>query len=122
MDKRIIDLLLADNALQALIGDNIYLAPTSYLGECIVYQWLPVSSDRIKRLDKLEINIITETQSKGFKIEKRLKELLLTLGDKPLMDGIQDCNLNGGGNLFDYERQKNHRILYFYILSKEDIQ
>lgn len=121
MDERIIELLSSDAELQSLIGDNIYLAPTSYLGECIMYQWLPVSSDRIKRLDRFEINIITNTQTKGFQIEKRLKELLLTLGDTPLMEGVQNCYLNGGGNLFDYERQKNHRILYFYIISKEDI-
>lgn len=121
--NEIITLLDTDKVLNNLLGDkHIFLAPTNYTGEAIIYSWLPVSSDKIKRLDKLEINVITDTQLKGIQIEQRLKEVLLTLGDTPLVPGIHDVNLNGGGNLYDYERQKNHRILYFYITSREDIE
>lgn len=118
--KQVLNILNQDAELTNLIGKNhIYLAPTNYTGEAIVYSFVPVSSDKIKRLDRLEMNVITDTASKGFEIEERLKHLLLTFGDQPLLNGIQDCYLNGGGNIFDYERQKYHKILYFYILSKE---
>lgn len=117
--KQILKILNEDAEIKQLIGEHIFLSPTSYTGEAIVFSFVPVSSDKIKRLDRMEINIITETASKGFEIEERLKQLLLTFGDQPLLNGIQDCYLNGGGSLYDFERQKYHRILYFYILSKE---
>lgn len=97
----------------------MYATPCTYRGNCITYNWLPVTSDKIKTTDKLEMHIITDTMLDSVPVEARVKELLLTLGDEPLSGEIRNAYLNGGGNLFDEERQKNHRILYFYILAKE---
>ena len=91
---KLIQLLKNDEQIVALLGgSHIYATPCTYRGNCIVYNWMPVTSDTVKTTDRLELNIITDT--------------------------IRNVYLNGGGNLFDEERQKNHRILYFYILKKE---
>lgn len=117
---KLIQLLQDDEKLAALLGGkHIYATPCTYRGSCVVYNWLPVTSDKIKTTDKLEIHIITDTILESVPIEERIKELLLTFGDEPLSGDIRNVYLNGGGNLFDEERQKNHRILYLYILTKE---
>lgn len=117
---KLIQILKNDEQLAALLGGNhVYATPCTYRGNCITYNWLPVTSDKIKTTDKLEMHIITDTILDSVAVEERVKELLLTLGDEPLSGEIRDVYLNGGGNLFDEERQKNHRILYFYILVKE---
>lgn len=119
MIKEILDILENDEILNQLIDNNIFSKPSSYTGECVLYSWIPVASNKIKRTDKLEINVVTETIEKGIQIEERLKQLLLTFADKPLSDSIKEVELNGGGLIYDYERRKYHRILYFYVLSRE---
>lgn len=117
---KLIQLLKNDEQIVALLGgSHVYATPCTYRGNCIVYNWMPVTSDSVKTTDRLELNIITDTILDSIAIEDRVKELLLTLGDEPLDSEIRNVYLNGGGNLFDEERQKNHRILYFYILKKE---
>lgn len=116
----LIRILKDDKQLASLLGGvHVYATPCTYKGDCIVYNWVPVRSDKIKTTDKLELHIITSTILDSVAIEARVKELLLTIGDEPLTENIREVFLNGGGNLFDEERQKNHRILYFYILAKE---
>ena len=120
MIEEIVSILRNDDGLtQLLNGNHVYASPCTFKGDCIVYNLVPVNADKIKATDKLEIQIITDTILKGAAIESRIKELLLTLGDEPLTANIREVYLNGGGSLFDEERQKNHKILYFYILTKE---
>lgn len=120
MIKEIIGLLRNDEGLISLLGgQHVYATPCTYKGNCIVYDWVPVSSDKIKGTDKLEVNIVVDTVEQAAEIESRLKEILLTFGDEPLSQNIREVFLNGGGSLFDESRQKIHRILYFYILYKE---
>ena len=120
MIEEIVSILRNDEGLTQLLNCNhVYASPCTFKGDCIVYNLVPVNADKIKTTDKLEIQIITDTILKGAAIESRIKELLLTFGDEPLTANIREVYLNGGGSLFDEERQKNHKILYFYILTKE---
>ena len=118
--KEVISMLRHDTELSRLLGGNhIYTTPSTYLGNSIVYSWNAVNSDKIKTTDRLEIHIIADTLKLCAELESRIKQLLLSFGDEPLTANVLEVVLNGGGYLFDEERQKHHKILYFYILSKE---
>ena len=118
--EQVVSLMRNDAKLAEMLqGNHIYATPSIYLGNSIVYDWIPVSSDKIIGTYKLEVQIITDTMLQGAAIESRLKELLLTFGDEPLTNDILQVWINGGGSLYDEERQKLHKIIYFYILAKE---
>jgi len=118
----ILNILKTDNQLISLIGSaaNIYPMETTYTGECIIYEIVPLSDDRITQHNRLQIHIIAKTMAKAIDIEKRVKQLILTMADTPLTTNILKVILNGGGTLYDGERQKHHRILYFEILSRSE--
>lgn len=116
----IISLLRNDSKLTNLFGSKkIYAKPCTDLGECIVYDFTSVSADKITATNRLEIHIVTNTIEKGLQAEQAVKDVLLTFGDEKLSQLIRDVYLNGGGSLYDEERKKHHKILYFYIKSKE---
>ena len=120
MIKELISILKNDGQLTQLLGgSHVYATPCTYKGNCVVYNWMSVNSDKILTTDKIEIHIITDTMLQAADIETRIKQLILTFGDEQLTQTIRDVYLNGGGALFDEERQKLHKILYFYILYKE---
>lgn len=118
----ILNILKNDTQLINLIGTaaNIYPMETSYTGECIVYEIVPLSDDRITQQNRLQIHAISYTMAKAIAIEKRVKQLILTLADTPLTTNILKVVMNGGGSLYDGEHKKHHRILYFEILSRSE--
>ena len=121
MVSEIISLLSADSTIKTLLGaitgdTRIYPLETKSLNDCIIYKHIPVSDDGIKTIDRLEITIIASTYAKSLQIEDRVKSILLTKGDTPLNTSILEIELNGGGALYDGERNKVHRILFLNIL------
>ena len=113
---QIIQMLLADEVLQALVGSHIYPNNTTYLGDCLVYSFHPYYNDKKIRRYRLKITIIAHELTTCDAIENRLAELLLTLGDEMLNWNALQVEQNGGGNLYDDNRHMNHRILYYDIL------
>ena len=113
-----ITLMLEDTELKKLIGSNVYPAPTDCLDDCVLYNfYTEAQSDGAQKV-RLQITIVCSTMEKTLQIEERIKTILLTLGDKPLTTNILQVALNGGGTLYDYAREKHHRILYFDILKR----
>lgn len=121
MVSEIIGKLSNDLILKALIGgteedSHIYPLNSFINDDCIVYKHIPVSDDGIKSIDRLEITINTTSYSNSLEIENRIKDLILTVGDKPFSNSILEIELNGGGALYDGKRDKVQRILFFNIL------
>lgn len=116
----ILNILKNDSQLINYIGTaaNIYPMETSYTGECILYEYVPLADDKITQSNRLLLTIISNTMAKAIDIEKRVKQLILTKADTPLTNNIKKVSQNGGGSLFDSERKKHHRLLYFEIISR----
>ena len=114
----LIQVMLEDEELKKLVGSHIYPTHTDYLGDCVLYSFHTTLSDKITEQCRLQITIIAGTISKTAQIEERIKYLILTFGDNPLTNDILQVELNGGGTLYDNDRMKQHRILYFDILKR----
>ena len=107
--------MLEDTELKKMIGSNVYPAPTDCLDDCVLYNfYTEAQSDGAQKV-RLQITIVCSTMEKTLQIEERIKTILLTLGDKPLTTNILQVALNGGGTLYDYAREKHHRILYLIL-------
>lgn len=121
----IINILQNNSTIKTLLDGtaadyHIYPLETTYLGDCIVYDCVPVSDDKIQRRDRLQIVVIAATLSKAIEIEEAVKNALLTFGDNSLTNNILKVQQNGGGSLYDSARKKNHRILYFDIITRRE--
>ena len=118
----VLNILKNDSQLISYIGTaaNIYPTETSYTGECLIYRIVPLSDDAITQVNRFEIQIISNSMAKAIDIEKRVKRLILTLADTPLTTKILKVVQNGGGTLYDSERKKHHRTLFFEILSRSE--
>lgn len=125
MITEILTTLRSNDNLKSLLGgtaadSRIYATHTNYLGNCIVYSEYTTSANKITDMTRLTINIITDTLARAHDIESEVKESLLTLADNPLTNNILQVGLSGGGSLYDYDRQKHHRTLYFTIISRSE--
>lgn len=113
--------LKANATLMNLLGgEKIYAKHTDYLGNCIIYDAYTTYANKITENTRLTVTIVAETLSLVHQIESEVKEAILTLADNPLTNTILQVELNGGGSLYDYDRQKHHQTLYFTILSRSE--
>ena len=125
MIREILTALKDNTTLASLLSattqeSRIYATHTDYLGNCIVYSEYTTSANKITEITRLTINIIADTLAKTHSIESEVKESLLTLADNPLTTNILQVGLSGGGSIYDYDRQKHHRTLYFTIISRSE--
>lgn len=114
--NEIIQTLLNSEELNVLVGNHIHPNYTTYTGDCIVYTYSTISNDRAAKRQRLTLTIIANDLEKADEIETCVCALLLTLGDAPFSRNIVNIKQNGGGDLFDTARNKNHRIMYFDIV------
>ena len=122
MIEYIVSLLKNDKRLVELIGENnIYPIQTEYLGDCVIYDAYTTSHNKIIQETRLQITIVASKLSTTLAIEQEIEKLILTLGDTPLSNTILQVEANGGGSLYDNNRRKNHRIIYFNILSRSEL-
>lgn len=126
MITEILGVLRQNNALKSLLGgttteDRIYAKHTDYLGKCLIYDDYTTAANKITDNTRLTITIVADKLSEIHTIEKEVKRSILTLADTPLTHKILQVELNGGGSLYDYDRQKHHRTLYFTIISRSEI-
>ena len=91
---------------------------TTAIEDCIVYNFVPLTSDKIKEQYRLEITAISRIMDRGLKILEDVKGLLLTQGDEQLTDCILDVALNGGGSLENLETGTFHFKANFIVLSR----
>lgn len=86
--------------------------------DCIIYNFVPLTSDKIKEQSRLEITVITKSMGDGLEILEGVKEILLTRGDEQLTDNILNVALNGGGSLENLETNTFHFKANFIVLSR----
>lgn len=91
---------------------------TDEIEDCIVYNFIPLTSDKIKEQNRLEITVISKSMSDGLKTLEDVKGLLLTQGDEQLTDSILNVALNGGGSLKNLETNTFHFKANFIVLSR----
>lgn len=122
MIEYIVSLLKNDKRLVELIGENnIYPIQTEYLGNCVIYDAYTTSHNKIIQETRFQVTIVASKLSTTLAIEQEIEKLMLTLGDTPLSNTILQVEANGGGSLYDNNRRKNHRIIYFNILSRSEL-
>ncbi len=117
----ILNILENDVELKQLI-DGVH-AFGSKKKNCIVYDYTELTSDKIKAQARLTLTIITTKNENDFTknllIHKRVKQLLLTLGDEKLNNDILEVALNGGGILENDESNTIHNKAIFIVKYKE---
>lgn len=117
--EEIIKILLNDKTMNRLVDKRIYPNyTTDQFSDCIVYTYNTTYNDKCVKHIRFKVNIIAHTLPLAEQIEKRLCELILTFGDEPLTHNILQVVANGGGDLYDTDRQMNHRIIYFDIITR----
>lgn len=120
MLNEILNILKADSGLTALLGATVADSKI-YMNQgkaetCISYKYSLISSDGIKAQSKLEINCISPDYAKAESILNRVKQLLITIGNRQLNNDILNVALNGGGSLY-IEETKQHIIKAYFILT-----
>ena len=100
------------------LGYNIYPFGTEKIENCIIYNLIPISSNKIIEQNRLEITVISLDMQIGLKMLENIKQALITLGDKSLTNNILAINLNGGGSLENLETNTFHFKAFFNIKSK----
>lgn len=88
---------------------------------CLVYEYTELTSDKVKAQSRLTLTITNSNSeyAKNLQIHKKVKQLLLTLGDENLNNDITEVALNGGGILLNDETQTIHNKAIFIIKYKE---
>jgi hypothetical protein len=116
----ILNILKADSGLTSLLGatvsDSKIYMNQGKADTCISYKYSLISSDGIKAQRKLEMNFISPDYGKAEGILSRVKQLLITVGNKQLNNDILNVALNGGGSLY-IEETKQHIIKAYFILT-----
>ena len=123
MLNEILTILKADSGLYSLLGatvkdSHIYMNQGK-ADTCISYKYSIISSDGIKAQSKLEVNCISPDYGKAESMFNRVKQLLVTIGDKQLNNDILNVALNGGGTLFEEETERHILKAYFIFTIRE---
>lgn len=105
------------NILKSL-GYQVRPFGTEFIGDCIVYNFIPLTSDKIKEQNRLEVTVISQSMATGLKILSDVKEAVLTFGDSPLSNNILEIALSGGGSLENLETNTFHFKAYFIVKSR----
>lgn len=114
----LLQFVLNDDEIKELFGNHIYTNMSDYLGDCMIYSFHTITSDNITEHVRLQFTIITTTMDKSLRAEEALKRCLLTFADESKTNTIKQVALNGGGVLYDANRNKTHRVCYFDILKR----
>lgn len=121
----ILTILQSDSELQSLLegtteDKKIYGFSTTKL-KSIVYDYVDLTSNKIVGQARLTltINTLKVDYSLNMQIISKVKQLLLTLGDKQLNNDILTVEQNGGGMLENQETSTIHNKIIFTIKYKE---
>lgn len=109
-----------------LLRDNIDIPINPYnqngKQKGIVYNFTPLTDNKIVRTERLEIHIIADTINEAWDIDEQVRHILLTIGDEALVEGIHKVEINGGGSLEDVATGTKHIITYYYIVCNGGIR
>lgn len=110
-------ILIADQTLMSIVKD-VVPKPTTRLDNVIMYEVSPVSDDGIKRVSRVQLTTICDTEAQWDIASQRISNLLVTKDDRPLTNLILSAAINGGGSLYDASRAKYHKIMYLNITTR----
>jgi len=127
MINLILEVIKNDTEIISLINPivnnlKIYSMGTTYIGDCIVYNYIQLLNDGIKAQDRLEITVHSNNEAKANQIVDRVKQLLITVGDWQKVNGILEISQSGGGSLFDDETKVFKVKAFFVVKSKSKIK
>lgn len=113
-------MIILDEILNILkpLGYKIYPFSTDKIEDCIIYNLMPISSNKVIEQNRLEITVICLDIGIGLQMIENIKKVLITLGDDRLNNNILSIELNGGGSLENVETNTFHFKAFFYIKSK----
>ncbi|MDD3502508.1 MAG: hypothetical protein PHE63_00255 [Eubacteriales bacterium] len=119
--SRLLSFIRNDTGVSALFSrpmiDVINAFDTAEI-PAIVYTYSPITDDGIKRLDRLEIRIISEDYSHALAVDEAITACLLTAGDNSKDNKILNINKNGGGSLKDDNTQTYHLFSFYIVQSR----
>lgn len=104
--------------LTSATGLDVKPFETKSIEDCICYVWYMTDDDGAKARHKLELRLITTTYEQAEVNKKKIIEALVNTGDNMTIEGIYNCDLNGGGQLREYATNTIHTLLYFDIITK----
>ncbi|MBS5794885.1 MAG: hypothetical protein KIC92_09100 [Clostridiales bacterium] len=113
-------MIILDEILNILkfLGYKIYPFGTDKIENCVIYNLIPISSNRVIEQSRLEITVICLDIGIGLQMIENIKKVLITLGDNGLNNNILSIELNGGGSLENVETSTFHFKAFFNIKSK----
>lgn len=88
--------------------------------DCVTYKIVPHSDNGAVAVTQLELRIITKTLAASQTAKSAILSALVTVGDQSKL-GYNQCYLNGGGQIYDYDTKTIHTILYLYITQKSEV-
>ena len=94
---------------------------TTKIENQIVYNHYPINDNGAKSIQRLELRLITKTYEEAERYRKLIIQALVPIGDNILIEGITDCELNGGGTLYEGETQTYHTMLFFSYIHRSEV-
>jgi transcriptional regulator with XRE-family HTH domain len=74
--------------------------------------------DGIKQVSRVKLTTVCDTEAQWATASERIRELLITKDDRPLTNTILSIAVNGGGSVFDSDREKYHKIIFLNITTR----
>lgn len=121
MMLEILEVLKNDVELKSLLKATVRDSKIHMFGttEGISYKWIPLTSNSIKRQDRLEIMVIHADYEIAINILERVKKLLLTTGDTQFSNRILSISQNGGGCIENPDTHDINLSCFFIVKSRE---
>lgn len=110
-------ILLADHELTSIVK-GVVPKPTKRIDNVIMYEVTPISNDGIKQQRRVQLTTVCDTEEQWDVVYDRICELLVTKDDRPLTDKILSVAVNGGGSLYDTDRNKYHKTIFLIITTR----
>lgn len=115
MIKKIVDLL------EVATGLPVVPLSINEVKPCIVYNCYPLIDDGAVAKWRLELRLITKTVAAADTNRTIIIKTLVNQADNPTVEGlIFQCDLNGGGQLKEYETDTIHTLMYFDLITRSE--
>ena len=94
---------------------------TDSIEDVITYKWELLRDDGAVQQDRLELRLITKTVADAEVYKQQIVQALVNVGDCIKIDGILNCDNGGGGQLYDYDTETIHTLIFFDITTRSYI-
>lgn len=108
------------NIIKTETGINPKPISTSHIGTSIVYKFITLLDDGVKKQDKLEINIISLDLEEIESIDKAIRRGILKAGENK-HNGYLKAELMGGGLLQNADSDFIEKLLIYNITTRSEV-